>query len=118
VVTDAAIADRPAKSRVGDAAIATLGTVRRPHLRDRPPRGPAGVQIPFVMDVTVVDDDTAFGTCSSGLDCGEGGVVRFTPDLGPLDGATTETYTKPISFHAGGQGVDVVFNGTQTVSYA
>jgi hypothetical protein len=78
----------------------------------------ASVSIPFVMDVTVVDDDTAFGTCSNGLNCGEGGVVRFTPDLRALDGATKESYTKSISFHAGGQGVDVVFNGTQTVSYA
>jgi len=47
------------------------------------------LEVVLVVDVTVVDDDDAFGTCSSGLNCGEGGVVRFTPDLRALDGATT-----------------------------
>jgi hypothetical protein len=74
--------------------------------------------LPFAFDVTVVDDDSVFGTCSSSTNCGEGGLIRFTPDLGPLDGATHEAYTKSISFNAGGQGVLVRFNGTQTVSYA
>jgi hypothetical protein len=74
--------------------------------------------MPFAFDVTVVDDDTLFGTCSSNTNCGEGGLIRFTPDLGPIDGATQEAYTKPISFNAGGQGVLVRINGTQTVSYA